>query len=250
MKQTDLYDVIFKRKAVRKYNFTPLDEKTLAGISAYISSIKPLNDKIKTEIKLFSEKDVKSLQSKAPHYAVVFSETKEGYLTNAGFMLQQVDLFLSANGIGCCWQGMPKLKKDVLGDSKLEFVIVLAFGKPAEPLHRKSISEFDRKPLEKITNITGANELLEPARLAPSGVNSQPWYFTGGKGIIHAYCVKSRFLKALIFKKMNRIDMGIALCHLWIAAKHFGKKIDFTSDQKAQNTAPKGYYYITSLKVK
>ena len=65
-------------------------------------------------------------------------------------MLQQMDLFLSANGIGSGWQGMPRLTKEILNTSKLEFVILLAFGKPKERLHRETVSEFKRKPLREI----------------------------------------------------------------------------------------------------
>ena len=43
--------------------------------------------------------------------------------------------------------------------------------------------------------------------------------------------------------------MGIAICHLWIAAEHFGKDIEFIADQTAQNAQPAGYYYITSMHI-
>jgi hypothetical protein len=29
---------------------------------------------------------------------------------------------------------------------------------------------------------------------------------------------------------MNQMDIGIALCHLWLAAVHFGKQAIFTFD--------------------
>ena len=225
VENTNLYETIFKRKSVRKYDLTPLDERTIAEIIAHISVLKPLDDNIKIEMKIVSQKDVKSLLSaKAPHYIAVFSETKDGYLTNVGFMLQQMDLFLSANGIGSGWQGMPKPTKEILNSSKLEFVILLAFGKPKERLHRESVSEFKRKPFREITNIKGADELLEPCRLAPSAMNSQPWFFTGDPTTIHAYRAKSNFITAFMLEKMSKISMGIALCHLWIAAKHFRQR--------------------------
>jgi hypothetical protein len=203
-------------------------------------------DGIKTEMKIVSQKDVKSLLSvKAPHFIAVFSEPREGYLTNVGFMLQQMDLYLSANNIGSCWQGILKPTKEILKSSKFEFVIILAFGKPTEPLHREGVSEFKRKPLGEISNIHGSDELLEPARLAPSAMNNQPWFFTGGDGAINAYCAKS-----LMLGKMNRISTGIAICHLWIATGHLGKNPDFISDRAAQEHPPAKYDYVTTLKVK
>lgn len=247
MLQTDLYEVMFKRKSIRKYDLDSLDKNELMNISAYMSTLKSMYNNIKTEFKIVSQNDVKSLLPwKAPHYIVAFSEVKDGYLTNMGFILQQMDLYFSANGIGSCWQGWPKPTKEIKNDSNLEFIIVIAFGKPAEPLYRGSVSEFKRKPFEQITSITDMKELLEPVRLAPS--TRQPWFFTGREGIIHAYCIKTGFIKAL--ERFNKLEMGIGLCHLWIAAQHFGKEIEFINDKEAQNDAPGGYYYVTSLRVK
>jgi nitroreductase len=251
MQNTTLYKTIFKRKSIRKYDLTPLDERTLAEIIAHISALKPVDDNIKIEMKIVSQKDVKGLLSaKAPHYIAIFSEVKDGYLTNVGFMLQQMDLFLSSNGIGSGWQGIPKPTKEILNSSKLEFVILLAFGKPKELLHRENISEFKRKSLKEITNIKGADELLEPARLAPSAMNNQPWFFAGDDSTIHAFCAKSNLITSFMFEKMNKISMGIAICHLWIAAKHFGKDVEFIYDQKAQKNPPAGHYYAITMKIK
>jgi nitroreductase len=247
----NLYETIFKRKSIREYDLTPLDGHTLAEIMAHTSALKPLYDDIKIEMKLLSQKDVKGFfLAKAPHYLAVFSETKDGYLTNVGFMLQQMDLFFSANGIGSCWQGMPKPTKEIVNSSKLEFVILLAFGKPKERLHRESVWEFQRKPLGEITDIKGADELLEPARLAPSAMNRQQWFFTGNASALHAYRVKSSFLTAFMFERMSKISMGIAICHVWIAAKHFGKEVEFISDKEVQKTPPSGHEYVITIKIK
>ena len=251
MENTNLYETIFRRKSIRQYDLTPLDGHTLEEIMAHTSALKPLYDGIKIEMKLLSQKDVKGLfLAKAPHYLSVFSEAKDGYLTNAGFMLQQMDLFFSANGIGSCWQGMPKPTKEILNRSKLEFVILLAFGKPKERLHRESISEFKRKPIGEITDVKGADELLEPARLAPSAVNRQQWFFTGNASTIHAYRAKSSFLTAFMFERMSKISLGIAVCHVWIAARHLGKEVEFISDKEAQNNPPAGHDYVITIKIK
>ena len=251
MKEMNYFEAINKRKSIRKYDMSPLDNKVLTEISDKIANLKPMCPEIKTEIKLVTEKDVKALmQIKAPHYIMVFSEVKEDYLTNIGFMLQQMDLYLSANGIGSCWQGMPRPTKEILNTSKLQFVIVLAFGKPSEPLYRESTDEFKRKSLEGISNIRDAGELLEPVRLAPSGINSQPWFFTGTMNRLNAYCAKTNIIKAIIYEKMNKIDMGIGLCHLWIAAKNIGRDVEFIKDSTAKNNAPSGYYYNTTIEIR
>jgi len=43
--------------------------------------------------------------------------------------------------------------------------------------------------------------------------------------------------------------MDIALCHVWIAARHFGKKVDFTSDQEAQAHPPARDDYVITMKI-
>ncbi len=252
MEKTEFYSYIFKRKSIRNYDLTPIDDVTLKEISEYLNSLKPIYDDIKTELKIVSHDHVKRrMMKEAPHYIAVFSEVKKGYLTNIGYMLQQADLFLSANGFGSCWQGIPAPTSELLNSSSLEFIIFIAFGKPKDPgsLHRTSISEFKRKPLGEITDITGADELLEVARIAPSATNSQPWFFTGNKGIIHAYSVKPGFIKRFMVKKYIPIDVGIAICHLKIAAEHFGKKAEIVFDKTAKMNNHKGHEYIASLKM-
>lgn len=252
MEKTEFYNTIFKRKSIRNFDLTPLDDNTLVEISDYLCTLEPMYDDIKVELKIISPDNVKRrMMKEAPHYIAVFSQIKRGYLTNVGFMLQQVDLFFSANNIGSCWQGIPSPKKELLESSNRDFVIFIAFGKPKEPnsLHRSSVSEFKRKSLKEITNITGADDLLEAVRIAPSATNSQSWFFTGDASMIHAYSVKPNFIKALMVKKYIPIDVGIAICHLKIALKHFGKYTEIVFDKTAKRNAPKGHEYIASLKV-
>jgi nitroreductase len=252
MEINDYYAFIFKRKSIRNYDLTPLDENTLAEISKYLSNLKPLYDNIKIEMKIISSDEVETRMKKAPHYIAVFSELKEGYLINIGFMLQQMDLFLSAKDIGSCWQGSPEPKEEVLKNSDLEFVILMAFGNPGEPIHRSSVSEFKRKPLSEISSVKSADKVVEAVRLAPSAGNSQPWFLTGDKSIIHVYSSKSYSVKAFppsLVRKYNNISMGIAIYHLKVALKHFGKKAEIASDETAKMNSPNGYDYIASLKV-
>jgi len=94
---------------------------------------------------------------------------------NAVFLLQQVDLYLSAKNLASCWLGMAKLAKGVPTlMNGLEFVIMLAFGNTTEPIHRANTFDFKRHDLSAISSVAGADELLEPVRLAPSASNTQP----------------------------------------------------------------------------
>jgi nitroreductase len=250
MKENDLYNAIFKRKSIRNYDLTPLDQNCLEKISENLRGLKSMTAGIKTEFKIISPDQVKRrFMKKAPHYIAAFSEAKGAYMTNVGFMLQQMDLYFSATGLGSCWQGIPKPTREVTECSNLEFVILMAFGNSTEKLHRTSVSQFKRKPLSKVTDIEGAEELLEPARLAPSAVNRQNWYFTGDKNLIHVYSFKPSFIRNLIGGKYFHINVGIAICHLQLAAKHFGRRVTIVSEEKREKNPPKDCQYVASLEI-
>lgn len=248
MNNTDFYNAMFRRKSVRKFAKDPLEASRLESLQNFIKELTPLYGDIRTEIAILSENEVKSiLPIKAPHYVVAYSEAKEGHLVNAGFMLQQVDLFLSANGIGACWLGMGTPQKESASRNGLEYIIAMPFGDPEEPIHRESTAEFKRKALSEITDIKGAEELLEAVRLAPSASNSQPWFFTGSADSIIVCRSLPNLLRAALYGKFNRIDMGIALCHLRIAALHMGRAIEFSREEAS---IPKGNEYITTAHIR
>ena len=111
----------------------------------------------------------------------------------------------------------------------MKFVIMLAFGHPKGDQLRQDLKDFKRKLMEQITD--KADSRLEPARLAPSAVNSQPWFFTHEDETIHVYCSK----------KGSRLDAGIALAHLYVSNEDTFRffKADHITDLA-------GYSYIGS----
>ena len=244
----ELYNTIFKRKSIRKYDMTSLPQDKLSEIKEFTDSIEPIDGSINYVFSYLGTNDVKTILAiKAPHYICLYSEKKDNYLINAGYVLQQVDLFLSANNMGSCWLGMAKPSKDVPAQKNgLEFVIMLAFGNAAEELHRSSTSEFKRKSLSEITTIVGAEQLLEPVRLAPSAANTQAWLFGGNMKEIIVSRTKLNIIKAALYGKMNQIDIGIALYHLWLSLDHQGKMA--TYDFKKAD-APNGYEFMAKVKV-
>lgn len=248
MTNQQLYNAIFLRRSVRKYEMTSLTRDTLLQILEFANSAKPLIESINYEFSCLAEEDVKNiLPIKAPHYICLYSEKKDGYLMNAGFVLQQVDLFISSNNLGGCWLGMAKPSRNVpVMKNSLEFVIMLAFGKTAEQVHRVDKSEFRRKSISEISSIAGAEELLEPVRLAPSASNTQPWFFIGNENEIIASREKLSFIKAPLYGKFNQIDIGIALCHLWLSLDHQGKTATYDFNKAV---VPSGYEFMGKVKI-
>jgi len=248
MTNNQFYEAIFKRRSIRKYDMTPLPADTLSKVKQFGGTVKPLDNAIKYEFLYLVTEDVKNLLPiKAPHYICLYSEKRENYLMNAGFLLQQIDLFLSMNNLASCWLGMAKPTKQVPKQQNgLEFVIMLAFGNSNEPIHRVDTTEFIRKSMSAISKIDGADELLEPVRLAPSASNTQPWFFSGNLAEIEVSREKLNLIKAPLYGKMNQIDIGIALCHLWLSLDHQGKTTTYDFNKAP---APSGYEFMAKVKV-
>jgi hypothetical protein len=147
-----------------------------------------------------------------------------------------MDLFFSGSGLGSCWLGTAKPEHKE--DSELPYVICMAFGKPAEALHRDS-QGFKRKQISDICE--GADKRIEAARLAPSARNEQNWHFIAENGKIHCYRRKSNTLVGLLVSKLAHIDMGIVLCHI---AK---ESDDFQFIKEADVPERKGCVYLGTV---
>lgn len=239
----ELSSIIYKRKSVRKYTGEPVDAETIDNILDFCNRARPLDPDIRVKAMVVNREQVRFyLPWKTPQLIAVFSEQKPGYLENVGFLFQQVELYLQSIGLGACWLGLGKFRKSEVPQVEgMEFVIFIAFGIPSEPQWR-SIPEFRRRALTEIADREDAR--LECVRLAPSSTNSQPWYFTHEGERIHAFCSEAGFLRHKLLGNMNRIDMGIALSHLYLENPD---TFQFFTAQPEE--IPKGHGYIGSVTV-
>jgi len=225
-------EIIKKRKSVRKYSETPLDQQALEKISEKIKELTPLYPDIKYSIEITS-KTKGMFNIKSPHYLVFKSEKKEGAYENIGFIGQQMDLYLSGNEIGTCWLGASK-PEGKQSQSDMHSFICMSFGTPAEPVYRE-YSQFKRKQRSDISE--GNDPRLDSARLAPSGINAQNWYFIATQGKIHCYRKKTNPLLGFWLGNMARIDLGIAICHIAEDSN------DFTFNIQPDAPKKSGYIY-------
>ena len=224
MKMNDLYEMIFKRKSMRKFDRNLLVSiEELKILEAKLKEIKPLTDDIKVQFVIVERKQTTA--KRGEYCLLMYSEEKPLHLQNAGYMLEQIDLFLTSLNIGVCWYGVTK-PKDMQYEG-LKYVIMLAFGKCRPADFRNDISEFKRKPLSKIWQGDYFLDLAKVVRIAPSGCNLQPWrIFCSNREI--KVC-KDSDKKSFPEKKLafyaetdfSLIDMGICLCYLEICfSKH------------------------------
>ena len=230
-------EIIRKRKSIRKYDSEPFDAATLDNVRTQIEKAEPLYPDIHFTIEIADAVRGIANNVKAPQYLLFYSEEKDGAYENIGYIGQQLDLYFSGSGIGSCWLGAAK--PEGKSETALPHVISMSFGKPDEPLHR-ALSEFKRKPLSEICD--GADERLEAARLAPSAVNAQNWYFTVVDGKIHCYRKKSNNPLGFIYNKLHCIDMGIAVYHI------ASESDDFNFMKETDVPERKGHIYMGTVR--
>jgi nitroreductase len=238
-----LAEMIVKRQSIRRYEKRMVEPETVAQIFAFIDTMKPLYADIGVKAELVEKNKVKSLFPwVTPQVIAIFSEDKEGMMENVGFLYQQLDLYLQSIGLGTCWLGVGRPNEEEIisctEQGAMQYVIMMSFGYPKEPLYRDSVLDFRRKELSEIAD--EADSRLEPARLAPSSMNSQPWYFVHDGQWIHVYCVQKGVEKA---KKLNRLDTGIALAQLYIS------NVETFRFVKQEVPERKGYSYIGSISI-
>lgn len=255
----NLVESISARHSVRKYSKESVNEDIFKKINEWIINAPRLHENI--DIKIHVVKDGERIHKiskgiigsygkiEAPHYLVITSEEKEGYLENIGFTLERIVLELTTLGVGTCWIG-GFIKKELL-DSIIEIpknhkpIIVIAFGyeENGKDIISKSVDGHKRKKISEFCSGDFEGEwinILELIRKAPSAVNSQPWrFFKSGKEI-DLFIVKRNFLTRKL-EFMNKIDAGIALCHLYVAGEAFNKKFNF---KKLQGKEKENLNYI------
>lgn len=159
--------------------------------------------------------------------------------TAAGFLYQHAELWLYAHGCATRWLGGVKPK-----EADPDFIVGIAFGKPTEPAVREAY-EFKRKSLDEMSK--GTDLRLEAARLAPSGMNGQPWYYIVDGSKIHTYYKPS--LGGILGKMYNLtdLDVGISLCHLAVAGEHEERPFRFAVYQGGIPTHPNGFVYVGTV---
>jgi len=104
------------------------------------------------------------------------------------------------------------MRKGIKADERLPFETLFFDGSFASPLTREASGALFH-PLEMV-------------RLAPSAVNKQPWRVVVAGRTAHFYLKRSRGFSGGTLD-MQKIDMGIALCHFDLAAKEAGLSPQF-----------------------
>lgn len=217
----ELLQNVYKRRSVRRYSEQKLTDEELTKVEEYLHELKPLIADIKVEFQIVPCSET-NCKFNAEYCLLVYSEEKNLWLTNVGYMLEQWDLYLTSLNIGVCWYGMGKVEDERQCD--LVYAIMLSFGKCDPSLFRNGDYDFNRVQASDFWKGMTDARLGEIVRLAPSAVNSQPWRVEQADNKLNVYRQKGKvpILSNQLFKHWNKVDMGIFLCFLDIALENEG----------------------------
>lgn len=141
MEYIKYYDEIVKRReSCRNFIMNDVEPAQIEELYEYYNQETLLVPEIATELKTYSFDDLEKTEGsvgyngfliKAPHYLVLFSEEKDHYLENAGFIAQGITLKMTQLDIAACWLTVndAEVAKKTIGEKTDKTIAaVIAFG--------------------------------------------------------------------------------------------------------------------------
>ena len=238
----ELYENIFKRKSFhlfRGIGNCHLTEEELSDIEKEFSRLKPLVEDIKVKIKIVKKESI----LRGQEYCILFySEKKDNYLQNIGYLGEQLDLYLVSKNIGTLWFGIGKPEEKELDG--LDFVIMIAIAKvDSEDKFRKDMYKSKRKELSEIWTGDNFLDIANIVRFAPSACNTQPWKVETTEKEIKVYRYRKEGKRGIMPKDRviyyNQIDIGIFLCFMELCLEH--NRVNYKRELFVEEDAEKEY---------
>ncbi|MGN0431422.1 MAG: nitroreductase family protein [Lachnospiraceae bacterium] len=245
----DYYKQIFKRKSFHLFKETEqMTDDDISKLNTFIGSVKPLNPQIKTEIRIVPESETTC--KRGGEYCILFySEQKDEYLRNIGYIGEQIDLYLASENIGALWFGIGKPPHMQING--LDFVIMISIAKMPEEKFRKDMFKSKRKPVDEIW-VGDTLNIADIVRFTPSACNTQPWITenTGRELLIYRFkkAGKRGIMPTDKVRYYDKIDMGIYLFILETCLEHENYSYDRslytdTTDDSIEKTLIAKYAY-------
>ena len=127
------------------------------------------------------------------------------------------------------------MRKGVKADSRMDFFELFFAGSFDHPLKQNEAGKL--------------SDILEAVRFAPSAVNRQPWRIVVCPDVVHFYEKSGRNRSTENAWDIQKIDLGIALCHFELAARECGSEVSFLIEDPSL-PVPENLQYIASYSLK
>jgi nitroreductase len=255
-----IQDIIEQRFSCRSYIDEPIRETHRQALKDFLRTqqIGPLGIHARFELVAATQDDRRSLKGlgtygfiKNPVGFIIGAVEQGPYnLEDYGYLLEYIVLAATDMGLGTCWLGgsfsKSSFAKKITLRSSETLPAVIAAGYDANnygsrEFIRRQMNAHRRMPMEQLffsetlnSPITpesaGAYMLpLEMVRYAPSASNKQPWRIVRIGDAWHFYLQRTKgygkgtlLFGILRLADLQRVDMGIAMCHFELTARSLG----------------------------
>ncbi len=269
---SELLKTIQGRKSVRSFDGKPLREADRERLEQYIATIgNPFGIPVRFVL-LDAAKH--GLSSPVLSGETLYVAAKVARVPHAeaalGYAFEKLVLYAWSLGIGTTWIG-GTMKRELferaagLSDGEI-MPCVSPLGYPAsrrslkETLMRRGVGADSRMPAEKIffdgawgEGLPAAKQapvadLIEMVRWAPSAVNRQPWRIIVSGSSFHFYEMRSKGYVNEKTGDLQKIDVGIALCHFISGAEEQGRNPEMTLEDPGL-AVPEEAEYIATVRI-
>lgn len=248
---------INKRISVRSYAEQPIEPNKKQELIDLLQSTGkgPFGDEVRFTLIDFSEMERNEIRSLGTYGFIsgaklfIVGAVKDDVraMEDLGYCFEKVILTATNMGLGTCWMGGTFKRANfakrinVLDDEIVPAASPIGYARDkktmGEKVNRRIAGSNHRKPWKDLFFDGDMNKPLlkdlageyatplECVRLGPSASNNQPWRIVYDKqqGIFHFYLKRTRGYNKLYRRiDLQRIDMGIAMCHFELGAKEMG----------------------------
>ena len=270
LKMSQLLDIVKGRKSVRAFDGRNISEEHKAKLRECADKISnPFDIPVEFVFLDAKENGLSSPVLSGEEQYVAVKVAKKPYADVAyGYSFEKFVLYAWSLGIGTVWIG-GTMKREVFeeaaGVKEGEMMpCVSPLGYPAdkrsvkELLMRKGIGADSRKPFADLFFADTWNnplnvdpelkEVFEMVQWAPSAVNKQPWRVVFKEGAYHFYEKKDKGYVSDKTGDLQKIDIGIAMCHFVMGLEEMGKKAEVCVNDPGVEI-PADAEYIASVSI-
>ncbi|MCJ7524068.1 MAG: nitroreductase family protein [Candidatus Aminicenantes bacterium] len=276
-------ELIKKRVSCRSFDGRGLESKMLEALEKFPAGLElPFNsrlrfgiidrEKVKAE-SMFSTGSYGMIKGVRFYLSALVQKNAPRPWEDIGFALEATVLYATALDLGSCWIGGIFDRKHfgrALGmgaDERLPAVVAVGRPDVKRSLRERLVRWSDKGNLRKgpaglffagdwqapllYEGLPQWAPVLECVRLAPSASNKQPWRIVFRDEYFHFFLDRDRAYSALMPKAdLQRIDMGIAICHFQLAAAEAGLKGEWSENEPQVLGTPGHFEYIISYAIR
>jgi nitroreductase len=277
-------DLVRRRRSCRKYLEKPIAASTRRSLEAFLAANRggPFGSQARLALVAATTEDRSALKGLGTYG---FIDGAAGFIVGAvapgpkaledyGYLMELAILQATDLGLGTCWLGGTFSKSSfaryigLAGGELLPAVAAVGYAVDSsyskDRIRKTAGSNFRRPPEELffsgdfLTSLAPADAgtyagPLEMVRWAPSASNRQPWRIVRTPTGWHFYLARSKsygkgtlLFTVLRLADLQRVDMGIAMCHFELAASEAGLAGGWASDDPGIAPPQTGFEYTAT----